>query len=418
MDKPVLRVQSAPGLIWRKVVRSYGEYYEARWQCRTDILARGHVVKSVKLWSGTGEPTLEDWDFIAETCKQLQQDMLAWSQNDDPKPVKFDRRTLGSLMRCYQTDRASSYRKLRHASRVHYDIMIRMIAKDRGEELLSDINARVLTVWYNEWIEGGKIASGHARMAMMRIVAGFGLTMLEDRECERISGILSHMKFKQAPAREVVLTADQVIAIRRKAHEMGRPSIALAQAIQFECMLRQKDVIGEYVPMKEPVVSDTFRKGLKWARGVRWEAIDSRMILTHITSKRGKKLIVRLNNAPMVLEEFEHVQLQYGGKLPSNGPIIRNEYDGYPWKGIEFRRWWRQVADACGIPKEIRNMDTRAGAITEASQAGAEMEHIKHAATHSDITMTQRYSRGSESKIEQVQIKRLEGRNKVRTSDD
>lgn len=416
MDK--LRVQSAPGLIWRKFARDKGNVYEARWQCRTDILARGYVVKSVKLWSGSGEPTLGEWDFIAETCKRLQDDMLAWSKNDAPKPVKFDRTTLGSLMRVYQTDKASGYAKLRHASRVHYDIMIKMIAKDHGDKLLSDINARMLTVWHNEWIEGGRISSGHARIAMLRIVMGFGTTMLEDRECERLSVVLSKMKFAQAPAREAVLTAEHVIALRKKAHEMGRPSIALAQAIQFECMLRQKDVIGEWVPMNEPVFSDTFRNSMKWARGVRWEEIDSRMILTHITSKRGKKLIVRLNNAPMVLEEFEHVALQYGGKLPTNGPIIRNEFDGHPWKAIEFRRWWRQIANECGIPKEIRNMDSRAGAITEATEAGADIEHVKHAATHSDIAMTQRYARHGEAKIEQVQMKRLEGRNKGRTSND
>lgn len=414
MSKPV-RVQDAPGLVWK---RRPGEKWEARWQCRSDILARGYIVKSVKLWTGLTEPSLDDWDFLAETCKSLQRDMIKWSNGDKPKPVKFDRRTLGSLMRCYQTDRASDYRKLRHPSRVHYDQMIKLIRKDYDETLLADINAREMKIMYEGWIEGGKISSGHARIAMMRIVMGFGMTMLEDRECERISVVLSKMKFKQAPPREAVLTADMVIAIRKMAHEMGRPSLALAQAIQFECMLRQKDVIGEWVPMKEPVVSDTFSQGEKWARGIRWEEINAKLILTHITSKRGKRLVVNLHNAPMVLEEFEHVKLQYGGKLPANGPVIRSEYDGLPWSTMEFRRWWRILAEACGIPKDIRNMDSRAGAITEATEAGADIEHVKHAATHSDISMTQRYSRNDEAKIIQVQKVRLEGRNRVRTSDD
>lgn len=408
MSKPV-RVQDAPGLVWKKRAN---DKWEARWQCRTDILARGYLVKSVKLWSGFTEPDLDEWDFIAETCKSLQRDMINWSHGDKPRPVKFDRRTLGSLMACYQTDKASDYHKLRHASRVHYDNMIRLIKKDHAEKLLADINAREMKIMYDGWIEGDKIASGHARIAMMRIVMGFGMTMLEDRECERISVVLSKMKFKQAPAREAVLTADMVVAVRAKAHEMGRPSIALAQAIQFECMLRQKDVIGEWVPMKEPVVSDVFVNGHKWARGLRWEEINSKLVLTHITSKRGKKLVINLHNAPMVLEEFEHVMRQYGGKLPSNGPVIRSEYDGHPWEAIEFRRWWRQVADACEIPKGVRNMDSRAGAITEATEAGADIEHVKHAATHSDISMTQRYSRNDEAKIVQVQVRRVDHRNK------
>lgn len=414
MDKPE-RVRNAPGLIWRK--RPAGKF-EARWQCRSDILARGYMVKSVKIWSGKIDPTIEDWDFIAETCLSLQRAMIEWSHGDKPRPVKFDRRTLGSLMQCYQTDKASEYKKLRHTSRVHYDTIIRLIKKNHGQELLADINARLLKIWHDEWTEGGKLASGHARMAMMRIVCGFGMTMLEDRECERLSVVLSKMKFKQAPPREEMLMADQVIMIRAKAHELGRSSIALAQAIQFECMLRQKDVIGEWVPLNEPVMSDMIVGSEKWIRGLRWEEINSRLVLTHITSKRGKKLVVNLHNAPMVLEEFEYVKAQYGGKLPANGPIVRSEFDGHPWSAAEFRRWWRLIADACEIPKSVRNMDSRAGAITEATEAGADIEHVKHAATHSDISMTQRYSRGGEAKIEQVQKMRLVGRNRVRTSDD
>ena len=59
MGKPV-RVRDAPGLVWKK---RRNDVFEARWQCRTDIVAKGFTVKSVKLWTGTGEPTTEEWDF-------------------------------------------------------------------------------------------------------------------------------------------------------------------------------------------------------------------------------------------------------------------------------------------------------------------------------------------------------------------
>jgi site-specific recombinase XerD len=59
-------------------------------------------------------------------------------------------------------------------------------------------------------------------------------------------------------------------------------------------------------------------------------------------------------------------------------------------------------------------MDSRAGAITEATEAGADLEHIKQAATHSDISMTQRYSRGAEEKTAGVMRQRAEYRaNKI-----
>ena len=41
-----------------------------------------------------------------------------------------------------------------------------------------------------------------------------------------------------------------------RAEHFGWYSIALAQALQFELLLSQKDVIGEWVPVTEPGKSD------------------------------------------------------------------------------------------------------------------------------------------------------------------
>jgi len=234
--------------------------------------------------------------------------------------------------------------------------------------------------------------------------------MLEDDDCTKLSAVLSKMRFAMPKPRTERLTAAQAVAIRAKAHEMGRPSIALAQAFQFECMLRQKDVIGEWVTIREPGISDVQHEGLKWLRGIRWEEIDHNMTLRHLTSKRQKMIELSLRNAPMVLEE-----LALNGDHPATGPIIVSEWDNLPWTGPEFRRWWRIVAEAAGVPKTVRNMDSRAGAISEATAAGADLEHVRHAATHSNISMTQRYSRGEAEKIEVVQLARMKHRNKPKT---
>lgn len=411
MGKPE-RVRDAPGLIWKARA---GGVWQARWQCRTDILAKGFKVKSVKLWEGTTDPDKATWDFIAETCRDLQNEMLDWSRGESPKPIKFDGRTLSSLMDCYKTDPDSPYKALRHASRVHYNNLMRLIKKDYGQELVADINARIVKRWYEGWSEGGKTTIGHAKVGMLRILFNFGLALLENKECERLALVLSKMKFKNGGAREEALTFEQAVAIRAKAHEVGRPSIALAQAFQFELMLRQKDVIGEWVPLGEPVMSDLIFGDHKWIRGLRWEEIDSYFFLKHTTSKRQKKLSVNLRNAPMVMEELEYVLREFDGKLPANGPIIRNEYDGHPFDANEFRRQWRILANACGIPKEVRNMDSRAGAATEADDAEADIDDIRESATHSSSSMTRRYIRNKERKIQRVQLARLAVRNKTET---
>ncbi|WP_316176197.1 tyrosine-type recombinase/integrase [Bradyrhizobium sp. SZCCHNRI1073] len=408
MNNPV-RIRSAPGLAWKK---RRNEVYEARWQCRTDIAEKGYPVKSVKLWSGTGDPALEEWDIISDTCRALQEEMLAWSNGTFDHPTKFDG-TLSGLMFAYKTDPDSNYKRkggLRFASRRYYDALMSLIEREFGTVFLTELKARTFMRWYEDWSVDGKVAGAHARMKMLRILFNFGAAMLEEPECQRLAMVLSKQKFAMAPARSERLTADQAIAIRAKAREMGRPSIALAQAFQFELMLRQKDVIGEWIPVSEPGMSDIIVDGHKWLRGLRWEEIDQNLVLTHVTSKRQKEIRISLRNAPMVMEELELL-----GDRPASGPVVIRERDNLPWDDLEFRRWWRKVADECGIPKEVRNMDSRAGAISEATDAGADLEHVRHAATHSTIAMTQRYSRGAEGKIANVQRLRVEGRNKKKT---
>ena len=73
--------------------------------------------------------------------------------------------------------------------------------------------------------------------------------------------------------------------IIKKAHEESMSSVALAQAFQFDCQLRQKDVIGEWVPIDEAGVSDVIDGDEKWLRGIRWEEIDLSMVLRHRASQ-------------------------------------------------------------------------------------------------------------------------------------
>jgi site-specific recombinase XerD len=95
--------------------------------------------------------------------------------------------------------------------------------------------------------------------------------------------------------------------------------------------------------------------------------------------------------------------------------MIEFEVTGRPYNANHFRVLWRQIADECGVPATVRNQDSRAGAISEATDAGVDLEHIRHAATHSDIATTQRYSRGSVEKTANVLRLRVEHRNKGRT---
>ena len=49
------------------------------------------------------------------------------------------------------------------------------------------------------------------------------------------------------------------------------------------------------------------------------------------------------------------------------------------------------------IPDSVWNMDARAGAVTEALEAGAEEKTVQRAATHASPAMTKRYDRTAET---------------------
>jgi hypothetical protein len=389
------KIENAPGLVFKP--RKEG--FEARWQARTDLIRRGYPLKSAAICTIGPNPSDTEKAFISDRCNALQSEMLVWGRGGLPNlPAVFDG-TLKSLIARYQDDPDSTFHTMRFNSRTNYINLMRRLEKDFGDEHLAEVKGRTVKHWHEHWTADGKhIAMGHGLIGMLRTLLTFGTTLLESQECARLKGILSDMRFTMPKARTERITAQQVNAVRAKAHELGRHSIALAQAFQFEGILRQKDVIGEWVPASEPGLSEVTYQGDKWLRGVRWSEIDGDLILRHTTSKKGKDIEVDLKLAPMVLEELQRM-----GDRPKTGPIIVYEKTGIPYRSAQFRKVWRLIATAAGVPDAVFNMDSRAGAISEATDAGADLEHVRQAATHSDIKMTQRYSRNAVEKTANVQ---------------
>lgn len=268
--------------------------------------------------------------------------------------------------------------------------------------MLKKIKGRTLLKWHAEWLDGTKYSAARAFIKKIRVLFGFGLTILEDEDCARIRQVMSSMRFPGAPKRTERITAGQAVAVRMRAWRGGWGSLALAQALQFEVMLRQKDVIGEYLPAKLKEGGEGLVIGeQKWVRGLLWSEIDDNLILRHTTSKTGKPVVVDLKLAPMVMEDLRRMGVVSRRGPPRmvkrrEGPVIANETTGLPWYAFEFRRLWRSIARSQGIPDNVCNMHSRHGGISEAFDAGAEPDFIRDAATHSELATTQGYNRGSE----------------------
>ena len=408
------KVDSAPGLTWRELKTGW----EARWQARSDIAKKGFKPTVQRIWFGDN-PTPTECLWIATRCQALQSEMLVWSRGGLPPAPEKKPTSLTELIEVYREHRHSPYLKLRHRTRQVYNSRLRIIGRDHGNELVSDIKGTDLIDWYQTWV-GPRVQLPRAYylVAMLRSLFAFGHGILEDAECARLSAVLGKQRYLGGTGeREERLTAEQVTTLRAMAHRAERPSIALAQAFQFELALRQKDVVGEWAPVREPGTSDIVYGQSKWLYGIRWSEIDQSMTIRHYTSKKDKLVEASLWGAPMVVEELDRLT---GGRfksvgraaLPATGPIIVNELTGRPYNDQTFRDHWRRLADDCGIPKDVWNMDSRAGAISEATEAGAPIDHARAFATHSKETQTVKYTRANKAKVDNVMKFRVDHRQK------
>jgi hypothetical protein len=265
--------------------------------------------------------------------------------------------TLGELIDIYQSDPHSRFGMLPYQSRSKHQVLLRRLKREHGAMTIANIDPVILRTWHAGWSDDGKLAIAYALISQLRLLSAFGSSILKDRAATRLKTFLSGMRFPLPKPRRAFLTAEHAIAVREKAHDWGWYSIAMAQAFQFEAMLSQKHVIGEWVPLSEPGSSTHVWLGQKWLDGLRWEAVDRSGVLRQ--SNGNETILMDIFRSPMIAEELHALQGR-AGTLPLTGPIIVCEATGKPWKASEFRRKWRWVARAAGIPDELKNMDSRA----------------------------------------------------------
>lgn len=420
------KIENAPGLKWRRIQAGW----QARWRARSDLIRAGYKFKAMRVWESTKdnpEPDEATALFIQTRCQEYQDEMLVWARGSVPEIAGIYDATWGALVQQYRTDPDSPYHKKRYASRQHYDTLCRRIDKDCGPLKIAETDARKLLRLHEGWSDNGKkVTMGHSMIGMLRTITTFGATILKCAACKGVRSDLHDMRVPAGKPREHHLTADQAHAICIKARSMREPfrySIAIGQSLQFDGTMRQKDIIGEWVPLEEKNVppTDIFSGNKKWVRGIRAEEIDENLILRHMTSKRDKMLVLDLKHCPMVIEQFRFMaglaadEPLLRGHIPTSGPLIVNEQTGVPWESHNYRHAWRQIARACDIPDHVKNMDSRAGAITEAFASGADADSIRKSAKHSNLAMTTKYSRGDEAAITDVLQHRSAHRNKTGT---
>lgn len=358
------------------------------WRAPKAAAADGYLPKSVTIDADI--TNAGDQDKIRAACHQQQAALELWRQSK-ARATPTEIVTLTDLSRLYQTHEASPFLTVKENSRRDYLHELRVIERTIGSRTLAGIKAVDFTRWFKaakESVEGdGGARKAYGVIKRLRALVSFGI-IAEVQACYRLKAILSEMRFEQPPRRETAMTYEMAAAIIEKAHEMGRPSIALAQALQFETGMRQTDVIGQWLASDQGGASPYQIGRRRWS-GLVWQLISPDLTLTMKTSKTGSTVGHDLAAMPLVKAEIDRIP-----KERRIGAVIVNENTGLPYIALTFSRNWREIADAAGIPRSVWNRDSRAGAITEGDEAGAAVSDLQRMAGHTTAKMTGRYIRG------------------------
>jgi hypothetical protein len=341
-----------------------------------------------------------------------------------------------SVCRIYQEHPLSDFHTTKSNTRRFYAAYLKIIEAEVGKRLIRNLTIVDVKRWYKEWRKpaepGGaeRIDRAHDCIAMFRTAvyfcAALHLPSHQHPHCAELGVTLEKVKFERGGAREQELTYAQVSAFLRVAADLGAKDVmpkqraltmSIGVAAQYELLLRQKDIIGEYTRTQADLDKAMLRKatalacgGRMWAGYFTWENIPGwRWRMRTSKSKYRSAADFDLTKYSLLYPLLEQVPFDERA-----GAIVKGEH-GWPVPEHSYRKWFRSIARAAGIPDEVWSMDARAGGATEADEAGAPLDAIQAGMTHSKEEMTLRYMRrGRTAKIATL----AEARGKKRAADE
>lgn len=381
----------APGLCWQPRQLRYTPY----WRPPEWYKPNGKAAKRVNL-----SYIADDDAALVARCISLQAEANAWRAGIRGHVPAFDG-TIGQIVRSYLTHEESTFRSLRPGSRHPYEYYANRLIDTIGDRRIDTLTGLDLKRWHEKWSDGGeKLAASKMARAVLDAAIAFAVMSAkpgspELRAASELREVLktASRKIPNPRRREAVVAAEQVVALRAAAHDGGRKSMALAYALVFETTLRLWDVLGQWVPMDAPGISDvvmpmhrSMKEPKKWF-GLRWEDISEELVLHYTPSKTSEKtglaVTFPLARAPMVMEE-----LAYWPIADRAGPVIKAPGTGLPFSGNYFGEFWRKDRDAAGLPSTVWARDLRASGITEAREAGAATDDLAKVAGHASTKTT------------------------------
>lgn len=400
--------EKAPGLVWRP--RSNGTR-AAYWIASPAAIKAGYTPKTVRLHHEAGDP------LLATRCHVLQAEMLTWlEQAGKGKPAHYDG-TFASLVRFYETHPDSPYFELHENSQRDYSNTLRLLMAHKGKRRVSAVDASDIKRWYKEIAEASSVAWAYYTINVLKAVLSFGTTK-RIKECRLLRIELREARFRAGKRRRSRMTYEQVDLFRRTAHEMGYGWMALLVTAQFCFAMRRRDLIGEWL-RKAPEGMDgiRYRKWL-WRDGWTFDQIDQAGVFRKLVSKTeetsGVEAAHTIWDYPILVEEMAKIGWPSNPRL---GPVVIDPRTGLPPPYFTCRYLFRRIANKAGIPVNVKMMDTRAGANTEAREAGATKEESMALLTHTQEHTNRGYLRDLREQSHRAAVKRVQSWGKKQERD-
>jgi hypothetical protein len=391
----------APG--FKKVLRGQDVPPDLYWAAADDAVAAGYPTKTVPIdvdFSNAAQAI----ESISVRCRELQFEMLAWldGERDDEARLKarFDG-TIRSLADCYESDPDSGYATVQANTAQGYISWLKMVRDTVGARLIARVAAKDTRRWYREWKAlasrrgSDGVRSAYGGIQVFKILLNYGIECGIQR-CRQLRSDMEKIRFPRNPPRDVTITFAEAKRFVIEALRRGWKNLALAQAVQFECFLRQKDVIGAWQKVAADYIAqpgEIVLRGKVW-RGTTMDMITLDADLKIRTSKTGQPVVHKTSACQLVV-----LVLAAFGPDEWKGPVACRP-DGTPFPDRQsYAKAWRKIAKAVGISDEAQNMDNRASAVSEAAEAGVATDDIQRQTGHSGTAILDKtYKRlGSEA---------------------
>lgn len=384
----------APGLKWR--TRTDGRrtaYWVASQVCRD---CKGYPDRTVRMADSLTE------EQVAAACRDHTERLREWiaTFSGGDRPLTVYDGTITSLSRLFQEHPDSSFREVKNNTRKSYGDSLKVIEATVGSRVVPGVTVLDIKRWFRNWgapVEEGKPPRpkrAHDAVSMLRQLLRFGHALGYD-ECGNLAERLKNLRFQRPGAREEEMGLGQAVAFIAKALELGERDMAIGVAAQFELMLRQKDIIGEWGPANPDAPGAVHHGDETWTGHFRWENLPGWRLRMR-TSKTKARTVFDLQSYPLLFPLLESVPHD-----ERTGAIVKGEH-GLPVRERSYRKWFRQIARAAGIADSVWSMDSRAGGATEAFEAGADIRAIAAHLTHANLATTPRYIRKTEKQTAEV----------------